>query len=330
MSGLLEGAKQKIWSIVNQMADGTPRPDIRVALIGYRDRGDQYVTKRFELTRDIDGIYSELVALSADGGGDTPESVNEALHEAVTKLGWSDSQSVYKVVFLVGDAPPHRDYPNDVQYRETVRRAAARGIVVNTVQCGDMAETTTVWQDIATAGSGEYVAIAQDGAMVALSTPMDEELSKLNAELAATALPYGSRAERDGFGRVLIGASSAPASVAAARLAFNGKNGAKLSVGRSDLVEATREGSIELGDLPAAELPAEMQPMAPKERRLYLEQKAETREEIAAKIAGLASQRDAYVAIEKEKLRARGEAGGFDEKVLDVIRSQAAAKGITY
>ena len=78
MSGLIGGAKQKIWSIVNQMADGTPRPEIRVGLIGYRDRGDSYVTKRFDLTSDIDSIYSQLVALRAGGGGDTPESVNHA------------------------------------------------------------------------------------------------------------------------------------------------------------------------------------------------------------------------------------------------------------
>ena len=84
MSGLIEGAKRKIWSIANQLASGQPRPKVSIALIAYRDRGDAYVTQVHELTDDIDGVYAHLQQLAADGGGDTPESVNQALHEAVT------------------------------------------------------------------------------------------------------------------------------------------------------------------------------------------------------------------------------------------------------
>ncbi|MEN8183036.1 MAG: hypothetical protein ABFS46_10935, partial [Myxococcota bacterium] len=56
MSGLIEGAKQKIWSIANQLASGQPRPEIRVGLVAYRDRGDAFVTRRVDLTGDIDAI----------------------------------------------------------------------------------------------------------------------------------------------------------------------------------------------------------------------------------------------------------------------------------
>src|SRR5690348_8048988 len=44
MGGLIEGAKQKIWAIANQVATAKPRPRIRMALVTYRDRGDSYVT----------------------------------------------------------------------------------------------------------------------------------------------------------------------------------------------------------------------------------------------------------------------------------------------
>src|SRR6266404_5929448 len=79
MSGLIEGAKQKIWSIANEMISAKPTPELRLGLIGYRDRGDEYVVKSFQLTDDIDAIYGQLQAFHAAGGGDTPESVNEAL-----------------------------------------------------------------------------------------------------------------------------------------------------------------------------------------------------------------------------------------------------------
>src|SRR5262245_56341187 len=45
MAGLLDGAKQRIWSIVNEVMLTESRPAVRVGLVAYRDRGDQYVTK---------------------------------------------------------------------------------------------------------------------------------------------------------------------------------------------------------------------------------------------------------------------------------------------
>src|SRR6476469_1715900 len=56
MGGLIEGAKQKIWSIANEMVSAKPTPEIRIGLVAYRDRGDEYVTKNFDLTNDIDSI----------------------------------------------------------------------------------------------------------------------------------------------------------------------------------------------------------------------------------------------------------------------------------
>src|SRR5438876_4946883 len=97
MSDLIEGAKQKIWSIANEITSAKPTPDLRIGLIGYRDRGDDYVTKAFDLTNDIDAVYGHLQAFRAAGGGDMPESVNEALQEAVSNMSWSQDRKVLKV-----------------------------------------------------------------------------------------------------------------------------------------------------------------------------------------------------------------------------------------
>src|SRR5881398_2036209 len=163
MGGLIEGAKQKIWSIANEMVSAKPTPELKLGLIGYRDRGDEYVTRTFNLTEDIDAIYAHLREFKADGGGDTPESVNEALDEAIHKMSWSADKKVLKIVFLVGDAPPHMDYPNSAKYPDLCREAAKKDLIINTVQCGDMAETRPIWQEIARLSEGSYVAIAQSG-----------------------------------------------------------------------------------------------------------------------------------------------------------------------
>src|SRR5881398_2932297 len=136
MSALIEGAKQKIWSIANEITNAKPTPEIRMGLIGYRDRRDEYVTTAFDLTNDIDAVYGHLQDFRAAGGGDTPESVNEALHEAVNKMSWSQDRRVLKIIFLVGDAPPHMDYQGAPKYPEICQEAMRRDLIINTIQCG--------------------------------------------------------------------------------------------------------------------------------------------------------------------------------------------------
>src|SRR6478672_11899337 len=71
MGGLIEGAKQKIWSIVNQIASGRPAPEIKVGLVAFRDKGDAYITKVFDLTTYLDEVHKNLQGFKAEGGGDT-------------------------------------------------------------------------------------------------------------------------------------------------------------------------------------------------------------------------------------------------------------------
>src|SRR5215216_951649 len=149
MGGLLEGAKRKIWSIATAIVDSNPDADIRIGLVAYRDIGDEYVTRTFDLTTDIQDIYAQLLEFKARGGGDWPESVNEALFIGVTKLSWTQGAEVDRIMFLVGDAPPHMDYAQDTKYPEVLRVARERDIVVNAVQAGDARDTERVWREIA-------------------------------------------------------------------------------------------------------------------------------------------------------------------------------------
>lgn len=43
-------------------------------MIFYRDRGDLFITKQIPLTTDLDNVYSDLLEIIADSGGDSPES----------------------------------------------------------------------------------------------------------------------------------------------------------------------------------------------------------------------------------------------------------------
>src|SRR5207248_1554312 len=127
MGGLIEGAKQKIWAICNQIASGKPSPDLKVGLVAFRDKGDEYITRVYDLTDDLDQVHGTLKTFKAAGGGDIPESVNQALDDAVNKIKWSKDEDTLRLLFLVGDAPPHMDYKDDVKYPVTCEKACKAG-----------------------------------------------------------------------------------------------------------------------------------------------------------------------------------------------------------
>src|SRR3954471_24710293 len=163
MGGLIEAAKQKIWSISNQIASGKPTPELKIGLVAFRDKGDAYITKVHDLSDDLDAVYANLKTFQAQGGGDAPEHVNQALFDAVHKIKWSTDDDTLRILFLVGDAPPHMDYKDDVKYPETCKKACEKGIIINTIQCGEDAECTKYWQDICKRAEGSYVKISQEG-----------------------------------------------------------------------------------------------------------------------------------------------------------------------
>lgn len=323
MSGLIDGAKRKIWSIANAIVQRDADREVAIGLITYRDRGDEYVTKRFDLTEDIDAVFQNLQTFRADGGGDGEESVNQALHEAVKRLSWSKDPRVLKIVFLVGDYPPHMDYDQDVHYQETCAEARKLGIVVNTVQCGTVPETTPVWREIAKLSKGEYVALAQSGNMQTVDSPYDAEISRISNELGTTLVAYGSAEVQSRSEEKLKKAAEAPASVAADRAAFNLSTGGKAIQGRGDLISDAEEGVVKLSQLKDDELPANMRTMKPAEREKYVKELKAKRDRLNASLAELAKKRSAYVEAENKKAAKASGGDSFDLKVSEIVNAQA-------
>jgi hypothetical protein len=329
MGGLIEGAKQKIWSIANDMARAKPTPEIRLGLVAYRDRRDEYVTRTFDLTNDIDAIYGHLRSFQAAGGGDEPESVNEALQDAVRKMSWSQDRKVLKIIFLVGDAPPHMDYVDGPKYPEVCQEAVKRDLIINTVQCGNIERTTPFWTEIAQLSEGSYAAIAQSGNMVAIATPMDIELADLNRKLGKTLVAYGAEPARRAVAAKQLAAETAPASVAADRLAFNARAGVAVQ-GEGELLGGLSSGKVKLESLDKDQLPAELQKLDANELKAAIGKKQTERTELQARIQELTRERDNYIASEHKRQAKLGKGDSFDEKVAASIRAQAARKGIEY
>jgi len=329
MGGLIEGAKQKIWSIANEMISTKPTPELKLGLIGYRDRGDEYVVKSFQLTDDIDSIYGHLRDFKAEGGGDEPESVNEALAEAIEKMPWSQDRKVLKIIFLVGDAPPHLDYADGPKYPELCRIAAKKDLIINTVQCGNIAETTPIWKEIAKLSEGSYAAIAQSGGVAVIATPMDNELARLNKKIGATLIPYGDAALQREVAAKQAFAESAPASAAADRLSYNAKT-AKAVQGRGELLDALAKNEVKLDAIDKKDLPKEFQKLTKQEMEGRIAKTRAERDSLQKEVQDLSRKRDAFIQAENKRLAEAGKGDGFDEKVAETIHQQAERKGINY
>lgn len=326
MDQLIEGAKRKIWAIADELASAEPQPELSIGLVAYRDRGDAYVTQHYPLSSDLDAVYQQLHALSAAGGGDGPESVNQALYEAVNNTAWSDQPHTYRTVFLVGDAPPHEDYQNDVPYLQTVKAATARGIVINTVQCGEQQETTPIWTAIANATQGSYASIAQSGGMQQIAAPMDGEIDRLNAALNDTVLPYGAVEQQVVVREKARAAAAAPAASTASRQAFLSKKGGGIVTGRGDLLDDVRTGRVDVTTMAKSELPSELRDLSPEARTQLLQQRSREREQIKHKLDALVKERSTYVRAEEKKQRASGVREGFDSEVMRAVKSQASER----
>ncbi|MBN1379957.1 MAG: VWA domain-containing protein [Gammaproteobacteria bacterium] len=333
MGGLIDAAKEKIWSIASNMASAQPAPEIKMGLVAYRDRGDDYVTRVVDLSNDLDSMYATLMDFQAGGGGDGPESVNQAVYDAVHKVSWSQNKDSYKVIFLVGDAPPHMDYQDDVKYPVSVAAAKQKGIVVNAIRCGGDSDTQREWLRVAQLGNGQFFNVEQTGSAVAMTTPYDEKIAKLSEELDDTRLFYGTKKElaRKAAKVAATDKLTAGASMEsrARRGVFNAsKSGAANLIGDKELVDEISSGRVDLNDIAEEELPAPIQAMAPAERLKVVKEKSVKRDQLMKEIATLGQQRQEYM---KEKVK---EAGGakdsLDVQLYEAIKEQAAEKGLVY
>ncbi len=333
MGGLIQAAKEKIWSIATTMSQAKPAPEIRMGLVAYRDRGDEYVTQVIDLSTDLDSIYAKLMDFRAAGGGDGPESVNQALYDAVHQVSWGQGKEAYKVVFLVGDAPPHMDYQDDVKYPQTLKAAKSKGIVVNTIQAGNSGSTRNVWMKIAQAGFGQYAQVSQSGNAVAIRTPYDEKLAKLSKKLDDTRLYYGTKEVKEKKRQKMEAADklheAASVESRARRATFNAsKSGKSNLLGDGELVDDVASGRVQLDEIEREHLPAAIQAMAPEEQRAVIADKAKERQVLEAEIEELAEQRKDFL---KKRVEAVGGAkSSLDHKLYGAIREQAGRIGLRY
>lgn len=331
MDGLIGQAKSQLWTIVQQFAKAQKNgqtPVLRVALFEYGNTrlpaSEGYIRQVVPLADNLDKLSEALFALSTQGGD---EYCGKVIDEAITRLAWSTEPGAYKAIFIAGNEPFTQ---GPVDYQKSCKRAIEQGIVINTIHCGgNQAGINGKWRHGAQLAEGEFFNIDQDRVLVHIPCPQDKIIIRLNAELNKTYLWYGDRKERFSYreNQAVQDANAAKlgAGVAASRsITKAGKAYGNLSRDLVDTLEADEEimEKVESDDLPEL-----LQKMRPEERKAYVKKTAAKRAELQKKIKQLATQREAYLAKERQR-RAEVEGGAtLGDAVVAAIQKQLRKSG---
>jgi len=329
MDGLIDQAKSQLWRIVNELAtsarDGQ-RPQLQVALFEYGNdslsSSDGHIRLVVPLSADLDKISEELFKLKTNGGY---EFCGQVIDRAGRALNWSAGSRDLKLIFIAGNEPFTQ---GSVDYRSSCKEAIGRGIVVNTIFCGNLQEgVNTKWKDGADLADGRYFAIDQNQKVAAIPAPQDAEIASLGAELNKTYLAYG-RVGEAGKARQQeqdLNAGSVNPSVATQRSVA--KASAQYQNTEWDLVDAKTEGKLKVAEMKDEDLPAEMRKMTPQEREAYVDAMAKRRQEIQKKIVTLNGEREKFIV---GKLKAQGLDNTLDSAILSAIRELAGKKNFRF
>ena len=145
-------------SIVERLEARYPATDLRFGLVAYRDHGDQFVVRDWDFSGNVQTVQGRLASLSANGGGDYPEAMEEAVARGLD-LSWRPEAT--RLMFLVADAPPHDE--NTAAMMEQSRRARGMGVRVYPLAAsgvGDAAEL--VMRTTAALTQGRHLFLTDD------------------------------------------------------------------------------------------------------------------------------------------------------------------------
>ncbi|MCJ7554594.1 MAG: VWA domain-containing protein [Ignavibacteriaceae bacterium] len=329
MDGLIDQAKSQLWKIVNELAKTKKNGnsvDLYVALYEYGKQSipvdEGYLRNIVPFTQDLDKISDELFKLQTNGGD---EYCGKVILNAVDNLQWNKSNDNLKIIFIAGNEPFTQ---GNIDYKEACKKAIKKGIVVNTIFCGNYDEgIQTMWKDGADLADGKYMNIDHNAAIVHIDAPQDDDIIKLGQALNKTYIAFGDngkekkelQAEQDANSMSLSPEVMVQRSVT--------KSGAQYKNSGWDLVDAKKDGTIKVEDLKDEELPEEMKKMTVQERKAYLDKMDKEREVIQDKINKLNDERSKYIA---QKMLDNPNDNTLDAVMIKTIREQAKQKNYKF
>ncbi len=329
MDGLINQAKSRLWSIVNEMAMARKQntvPRLEVALFEYGNDSlsaeSHYVRGVTPLISDLDAISQALFGLKTNGGS---EHCGAVIQEAVDRLEWTNGKNDLQLIFIAGNEPFNQ---GPIDYHQSCKSAISRGITVNTIFCGNLQDgINTMWNDGALLADGSYSNIDQNRQLVHVSAPQDKKILALGKELNDTYIPFGT----EGIKRKAMQkrqdeeAGDIHEEVAVQRSVA--KSSSYYTNTGWDLVDAIDNGNAKLSEIPSEKLPANMKKMSVDERKIYVEKMKKKRNILQERINTLNRERSEYIAAKNSE---KSDVNTLNNALLKVLRQQARKKQFSF
>ncbi|GAB2839847.1 vWA domain-containing protein [Ferruginibacter profundus] len=328
MDGLIEQAKAQLWNMVSTMGkakcDGDVSPKIEIALYEYgrstNDIKQGYVKLINGFISDLDSLSQNLFSLKTNGGD---EFCGHVIYSSLQELKWDAAPENYKVIFIAGN----EDFlQGDIQYSRSCTEAKQKGVIVNTIYCGDkMQGIREHWNLAGECGNGSFTNIDQDTKIEDIPTPYDSMLYVMNDKLNGTYIAYGSNAYYFTANQSKQDKQNTSMSKTAGIKRIKAKSDAKVyNNAQWDLVDAKASGGFDFKTVDKKILPDSLKNKTVAEIEKIVDDKAKERSNIQKEISTLNTQRDAYLAAEKAKNAAnKNNARTLETEVEKIIKEQA-------
>lgn len=131
MGDELAQLQNNVLFIASEIATWNMDLDIQYGLVAYKDFGDEYITEVYPFTSNAYQFQTNLMQLSAGGGGDTPEDLASGFKSALHGLQWREDDTV-KLMFVITDASAQL-YNNGYTYLDGIKEASSRGIKIHSL-----------------------------------------------------------------------------------------------------------------------------------------------------------------------------------------------------
>lgn len=154
--------QSELLDVLRKVEINLKNSEIRYGSVFYRDKGDEYITRKFDFSDKAEDLIQFIKQQKAAGGGDTPEAVVEALQVSIDDLKWSSGNST-KIMFLILDAPPHQSEENIQKLYDKIKKAAQKGITIIPLAASDTnKETEYIMRTFALLTNGTYTFLTND------------------------------------------------------------------------------------------------------------------------------------------------------------------------
>jgi hypothetical protein len=331
MDGLIEQAKAQLWNMVSVMGraqcDGAS-PQIEIALYEYgrptNPVRNGYVKQINGFTSDLDQVSKNLFGLVTNGGD---EYCGHVMYSSLNQLNWDSSAASYKVIFIAGNED---FYQGDISYTKACTEAKKKGVIVNTIYCGDrMTGVQEHWNIGSECGNGSFTNINQDAKMEDIPTPYDSTLFRLNDKLNATYITYGYKGKESFAKQAEVDKLnySMNKSVAVKRVAVKGKT--KLYKNSEwDLVDANTDDNSIVSKLDMKTLPDSLQSKTRAELQELVTVKSKERSAVQQEIETVTAKREIWLIAEKTKAVSKNNNPTLETEIEKIIKSQAKRFGM--